>query len=122
MVLEFLEDYKVWSDFASSEYAKSSRFTLADKAYDALILKYCGPGKDRRLITFSSDPSFNPQTDTITDVDRSEDIVVVRVKHGNRGWDECIYEFDFQFHGDRWVLDEVYYLDEFDQNARLKML
>lgn len=122
MVLEFLEDYKVWNDFASAEYEKSSRHKLADKAYDALILKYCGPGKDRQLLTFSSDASFNPQTDTIDSIDQSEDLVVVRVKHGNRGWDECIYEFDFHPRGDRWVLDEVYYLDAFDQNARLKML
>ncbi len=122
MVLEFLKDYKVWNDFASAEYAKSSRHTLADTAYDALILKYCGPGKDRQLLTFGSDPSFNPLTDTIADIDRSENCVVVRVKHGNRGWDECFYEFDFHPRGDRWVLDEVYYLDEFDQNARLKML
>lgn len=122
MVVQFLKDYKVWSDFASADSEKFSRFNLAERSYTSLVGKYCGPDKQHQLITFSSDASFNPDTDTVVSVDESEEKTVVRLSHGARGWDECFYEFDFHLRSNRWVLDEVYYLDEFDNNARLKFL
>lgn len=122
IVREFVCDYKTWNDFAFAEHEISPESGLAEQSYGALVRKFCGPEKKHQLLTFSNDSSFHPSTDEVVNVEESKEKAVVRVKHGNRGWDECLYEFEFQRRFDRWVLDEVYYLDEYDNNARLNFL
>lgn len=119
---DFFVDYQVWNDFAYAQYQPGGADELAETSYDALIAKYCGTGKAHQLLSFSSSASFTPETDTIESVTTAADKQIVLTKHVNEWGHEQFHEFEYHRSDGRWLLDELYYLDEYDDNKRLKLL
>ena len=127
MVVEFMKDYTVWNDFAFESDKRSgdgSLNELPELSYDALIEKYCGPSKDRQCLAYGSKSDFSPEDNSISDVKQFAEKQIVFVKHKLPFGDDEYQEFEFEFHlqNGRWMLDEIYYLDEYDNNNRLNYL
>jgi hypothetical protein len=64
----FVADYKEWNDFAFAVAGDGRDFDAAEDAYDALIAKYCRPGKQRQGLAFGGDSAHSPETSEIVDV------------------------------------------------------
>jgi hypothetical protein len=122
MTMAFIADYQLWNDFAYTSYEESSDSSLAELSYDSLILKYCGLEKDHLLVAFGSDSDHRPECTTINEcMTNGDESIVKTVETDGHGF-ESEYEYHFRVVGDRWLLEELYFLDEFDGNKPLRSL
>lgn len=118
----FIADYKEWNDFAFAVAGDGIDFDAAEEAYDALIAKYCRPGKQRQGLAFGGDSAHSPETSRIIGVTGRSDRSKVTVREtGAHGYDPT-YVFDFIREEGRWYLDELYFLDDGAGNRRMKCL
>lgn len=117
----FMVDYQEWNGFAAEAYARTGDFDAAEDAYDALIAKYCRPGKQRQNLAIGGD-SHSPEASEIIDVEGRGDRRKVTVRETKPFDYHPTYIFDFIRESGRWYLDELYFVDEEAGNRRVKCL
>jgi hypothetical protein len=118
----FIADYKEWNDFAFAASGEGEDFDAAEDSYDALIAKYCRPGKRRQGIAFGGDSAHSPETSKIIGVNGKGDRRKVMVREAGAHGYEPTYVFDFVREEERWFLDELYFVDDGAGNRRVKCL
>ncbi len=120
----FIADYHHWNDYAWGLNDVDNTAGAVQRAYDQLIAHYCGPAKKPQLPCYSSHSTFTAENSSVAAEtgDESRRIVAVAVAARAVSDYEHSFEFDFVRIKGRWILEEVYYLDEYDGNARLNYL
>ena len=118
----FLADYHRWNDFAWAVRDVDKTGGAVQRAYDQLIAHYCGPAKHPQLPAYGSHSTFTAENSSIG-AETGDDMrrTVAAAVRDQSGYEQS-FEFDFVQSEGRWMLEELYYLDEFDGNARLKYL
>jgi hypothetical protein len=122
ITVAFIADYKVWNDFAFASHQATGDFEPAERSYDALIAKYCRPGKQRLALGFGSDSSPSPEGSEIIGVKGKGDRKKVTVRETTPSGYQPTYEFDFMREDGRWFLDELYFIDDGNRNRRVRGL
>ena len=117
----FMVDYNEWNDFAVASLGDDMNFDPAENAYDALIAKYCRPGKQRQNLAVGGD-SHSPEASEIVDVKGKGDRRKVTVRETKPFGVHSTYVFDFIREKGRWILEELYFVDEGVGNRRVKCL
>jgi hypothetical protein len=117
----FMRDYREWNTFAVASLGDDMNFDPAEDAYDALIAKYCRPGKQRQNLAIGDD-SHSPERSEIIDVKGKGNRRKVTVRETEPSGFQPTYIFDFICEGGRWYLDELYFVDEDARNRRVKCL
>lgn len=118
----FFADYQQWNDFAYACSKAGNDYQPANRSYDALIAKYCREGKQRQGLAFGSRASHSPETSKVVGVKGKGDRRKVTEINTNEHGFEATYEYDLRFENGRWVLDELYFVDMYDRNRRLRCL
>ena len=118
----FIADYREWNDFAFAVSGDGLDFDPAEDSYDALIAKYCRPGKQRQGLAFGGDSAHSPEASRIVEVKGKGDRRSVIVREAGAHGYEPTYVFDFIRDEGRWFLEELYFVDEAAGNRRVKCL
>jgi hypothetical protein len=118
----FVGDYEDWNDFANASYAAKQDFGPATDSYDALIAKYCRPGKERQNLSFSSQSAHSQIGFEVLAVKGKGDRRKVKIRQTEATGYQPIYEFDFIREDGLWFLDELYFVDVEARNRRLRCL
>ena len=113
IALAFCADHTAWNAFAAASHAKSGDFTAAEATYDRLIALYCGPEKEHLLLAFGGDSRFEPEGAAVTGREEGAGGCTIFLRHTNAHDFVAEYEFVFRQERERWLLDEVYYLDDY---------
>ena len=118
----FIRDYLLWNDFSFQNYERTNDFGLASSAYDALVAKYAGPAKEHLLTTFSSHSSHSPTTTKIESAAYLEQSAKIVTLNEDVNGFITRYEYHYVQKGGVWLLDGLYYIDDYDNDARLPIL
>ena len=120
----FVKDYEAWRAYAWEQEeinSPESQWNIG-KSYDNLILKYCGKDKKYQALSYGNDNELWENFEVL-DVKEEKNKAVVRVKHTNPQFDFLQNEYEFHFVKEsRWILQEKYYLDSYDNNNPLPCL
>jgi hypothetical protein len=118
----FIRDYEIWNNLGYADLQRTDSFAWAEAAYDALIAKYCGPDKQHLNLALGSEPSHCPQEERPIDEIREGTKSVVKTEHVNEWGHVTHHEYHFSLIAGHWILDELYYLDEYDDHRPLPCL
>lgn len=119
ITMAFITDYEKWNSFANSSYKATDSFAHAETSYDSLIFKYCGFDKQHFNLAFGSDSNHKIGRTEIKECIIAPDRAVVStIETGDFGF-TSEYQYHFTEFNDRWHLEEVYYLDEYDNKKPL---
>ncbi|WP_299246565.1 hypothetical protein [uncultured Aquimarina sp.] len=82
--------------------------------YDDLILKFCDSEKKYQGLAYGSESSHCIEQEQIIEELISEDKAIVKTLFKNKKFDfiQHNYEYHFEKIKDRWVLNEVYLVDD----------
>ena len=119
---QFVADYERWNTYAWSAYQSDSYDERPQRSYLELIAHYCGPAKKPQLPAFGTVSTFSAENCSIGSARADGGKCTVPVTAPDQTGFDAAFEFDFVRDGDRWWLEEVYYLDEYENNARLRYL
>ena len=117
----FMADYKEWNEFAVARMGDGTNFDPAEDAYDALIAKFCRPGKQRQNLAIGGD-LHSPERSEVIDVKGKGDRRKVTVREMMPFGVQSTYIFDFIRQDERWYLNELYFVDEGTRTRHVKCL
>lgn len=113
---EFIKDYKVWNDnvYQLQNSKNPMMYEIAEKSYKELIQNYCVPNKLYQNLAFGSKASHTPEEESITESKIEQNKAIVKTTFKDIDFDFIInyYEYHFVFLSDKWLLEEVYLVDE----------
>ncbi|TMM46731.1 hypothetical protein [Qipengyuania marisflavi] len=118
----FIADYERWNTYAWSAHQVDPRDVQSERSYLKLIAHYCGPAKKPQLPAYGSAPTFSSANCTVGSASGDDGKCTVPVTARDETGFDVAFEFDFIRERARWLLEEVYYLDEYEKGARLKYL
>ena len=113
---EFIVDYNKCNDFAFSFNGNENadnKFKV-EKMYDDLILKFCSPDKKYQGLSYGSTSSHCPSQELVIKeiVNATEAIVSTKFTNEKFNFIEHDYEYHFTLTNHRWVLEELYLVDD----------
>lgn len=113
---EFIIDYKKWNDFAFSSKEskdKDAEYKI-EKMYDELILKFCSPEKKYQGLAYGSDSDHCPKQELIIEeiIDSKKAIVKTKFTNEKFSFIEHNYEYHFIQNEGKWILEELYLVDD----------
>ncbi len=113
---EFIKDYKKWNDFAYSldeSNDEKSDYKIG-KMYDELILKFCNPEKKYQGLAYGSDSNHCPEQEQVISEKIESTNAVVKTKFINKKFSFIThdYEYHFTLSNKKWVLVELYLVDD----------
>ncbi|WP_271769825.1 hypothetical protein [Aquimarina algiphila] len=113
---EFIVDYKEWNDLAYilSNSDDESADEKIEKAYHDLILKYCSPDKKYQGIVYGSEADHCDEQEKITEEIIDDEVAIVKTTFKDREFDFMEYNYEYRYikTDSKWILDEVYLVDE----------
>ena len=113
---EFIKDYKVWNDNTYELHnAKNPKAgEIAEKEYKLLIEKYCIPNKIYQYLAFGSNAIHSPEEESVekTNIEQSKAIIKTIFKDKSSDYLVNNYEYHFVLVNGKWLLEEVYFVDE----------
>lgn len=113
---EFIKDYKEWNDFAYG--LNGSNDTKSDneigKMYDDLILKFCSPEKKYQGLAYGSDSDHCPEQERVISEKIESTKAIVKTKFINKKFSFIThdYEYHFTLSENKWILEELYLVDD----------
>lgn len=116
LVRSFIHDYYDWSVRSSAatqgdNWKNVEVMELVEKDYsNSILTKYCAPEFKGQKITFSSEPSHDPDNEIVISETISAGSASVITKHTSQSGFCSDYEYLFTLFGNRWLLQEVFYL------------
>jgi hypothetical protein len=122
ITLAFQTDYTEWNDTTFRCSERSDCFGIGEVEYDALIVKYCGHDKQHLLLAYGSESRHDPERERIERIEilgNRATVYVGRYDDGEFNW-ACQYRYK-EVQG-RWILDELYYVDEWADGELLPLL
>jgi hypothetical protein len=122
MTNNFIRDYEIWNDLGYADLQRTDSFAWAEAAYDVLIAKYCAPDKQHLNLALGSESSHSPQQERTVSEVRGVAKSVVKTEHVNAWGHVKHHEYHFSQTNNHWVLEELYYLDEYDDDRPLPCL
>jgi hypothetical protein len=114
VVESFIADYFHWNNAAQASYDKSSgsaAMSEAEKAYQALLQRYCLPGFRGEPISFGSESSHVPGSEKVLSVHTAGAEAVVKTQMKDKHDFVADYEYHLVFLNGKWYLKNVYYVD-----------
>jgi hypothetical protein len=122
IVWAFIADYHRWNDYVYRLSEADQSGDLVQRLYEQLIAHYCGPAKRPQLPTYGSHSTFTLENCSLGDEkgDDKRRMVAITVSSPD-GYPQS-FECDLTRNSTGWLIDELYYLDKYDGNARLKYL
>ncbi|MET1259599.1 hypothetical protein ABV409_09660 [Flagellimonas sp. DF-77] len=116
ITMEFIADYKAYNEFALASDAKhqGKKDHLIEKRYRKLIRKYCGAKNDYQGVTWGTISNHDARYEKVVNLRFDEDITVIVTKYFDEQnpFREADYEYHYRFKNKKWVLVEVYYIDQ----------
>jgi len=113
---EFIIDYKKWNDFAFSSKENKNEDTehKVGKMYDDLILKFCSLKKKHQGLAYGSDSSHCPKQELVIEeiIDPTKAIVKTKFTNKKFSFIEHDYEYHFTLTESKWILEELYLVDD----------
>lgn len=113
---EFIKGYKVWNDlaFQLDQDKNPSASSLAEKSYKELIQKYCDKNKVYQFLAFGSNSLHSPEEEIVTKTKIKHNKAIVSTRFKDKNFDYLInyYEYHFVLIDGKWLLEEVYLIDE----------
>jgi hypothetical protein len=113
---EFIKDYKVWNDktYELHNAKNPEAGQIAEKEYKLLIEKYCLPNKIYQYLAFGSNAIHSPEEESVkkTKIGQNKAIVKTIFKDKNLDFIVNNYEYHFVLLDGKWLLEEVYFVDE----------
>ena len=109
----FFDDHTAWNAYAHAQYEQTEDFSGAEAAYRRLIDLYCGADKQHQGLVFGSDPDFDAERAAIVGQREEGGKSIVKVHHTRETGFVAEYDFWFKRSGDGWLLDEVFYYDDY---------
>jgi hypothetical protein len=122
MTRAFIRDFHIWNDFACAHYLANGIHDSAEAAYDALISKFCSPGKSRQNLAFGSHSRHQETQESVFKERVSGETTIILTRHVNEWGFETFNEYHYRVEDGSWMLDEIYYLDECDDDRPLPCL
>ena len=113
---EFIKDYKEWNDFAYSldeSNDKNSDYKIG-KMYHELILKFCSSDKKYQGLAYGSDSNHCPEQEQVISEKIESTKAIVKTKFVNKKFSFIThdYEYHFTLADDKWILEEIYLVDD----------
>ena len=115
IVKSFIKNYNDWNTFAV-ENSKTSTNSENDPTfllYQKLINKFCPSNKEFQGLAYGGESSHNPENEKIISVIESGNVGVVNTTQTDVRDFKTDYEYHFVKNNDKWLLEEVYYIDCF---------
>ena len=113
---EFIKDYKEWNDFAYSldESNDEKSDYKIEKMYDDLILKFCSPEKKYQGLAYGSDSDHCPKQEQVISEKIESTKAIVKTKFVNKKFSFIThnYEYHFSLSDNKWILEELYLVDD----------
>jgi hypothetical protein len=113
---EFIVDYKKWNDFAftADKNNEENAEHAIGKMYNDLILKYCSPEKKYQGLAYGSDADHCPKQELITGeiIDGTRAIVKTKFTNEKFSFLTHNYEYHFILDSNKWILEELYLVDD----------
>lgn len=113
---EFIKEYKVWNDlaFQLDQDKNPLASSLAEKSYKELIQKYCDKNKVYQFLAFGSKSLHSPEEEIVTKSKIKNKKAIVSTRFKDKNFDFLInnYEYHFVLIDGKWLLEEVYLIDE----------
>ena len=112
----FIVEYKNWNDFAyklNNVDSEKSHYKIG-KMYDDIILKYCGSEKKYQGLAYGSDSNHCPEQEQVLKelIETSKAIVFTKFVNKKFNFLSHNYEYHFTLVDHKWILDEVYLVDD----------
>jgi len=113
---EFIIEYKKWNDFAYATKGnedENSKYKIG-KMYDDLILKFCSPEKKYQGLAYGSDSDHCPKQELVTEeiIDSTKAIVKTKFTNEKFSFIEHDFEYHFVLNENKWILEELYLVDD----------
>ncbi|WP_289645390.1 hypothetical protein [Maribacter aestuarii] len=113
---EFIIDYKKWNDFAfavKENKDENGQYKIG-KMYDDLILKFCSPEKKYQGLAYGSDSDHCPKQELVIEeiIDAAKAIVKTKFTNEKFSFIEHDYEYHFTLIENKWILEELYLVDD----------
>lgn len=113
---EFIIDYKNWNDFAfANKESKDENIKYKiGKKYDDLILKFCSPEKKYQGLAYGSNSDHCPKQELVIEeiIDSAKAIVKTKFTNEKFSFIKHDYEYHFTLIEDKWILEEMYLVDD----------
>lgn len=113
---DFIKAYQKWNDNAFRLHSSNNPLAgeTSEKEYKTLIEKYCGPHKTYQFLAFGSHSGHTPEEELITGSKTRQNKAIVKTKFKDKNADYLVnyYEYHFVKKNGKWLLEEVYLLDE----------
>jgi hypothetical protein len=113
---EFIVDYKKWNDFAfatKDSKDENAKYKIG-KMYDDLILKFCSPEKKYQGLAYGSDSGHCPKQELVIEeiIDSAKAIVKTKFTNEKFSFINHDYEYHFTLIENKWILEELYFVDD----------
>lgn len=111
----FIKEYKEWNDFACSRWSDNGKSDYEiEKMYDDLILKFCSPEKKYQGLAYGSESNHCPEQEQIISENIESTTAIVKTKFINKKFSflNHDYEYHFTLSNNKWVLEELYLVDD----------
>ena len=115
LTLAFIKDYFEWNEYAvRTDKVSGGKGSGIERNYRKIIRKYCIPGKDYQGVAYGSVSNHHPEHEKIVDkeIGASKAIIKTQFNDEDRPYKYAEYEYHFLVKGGKWLLEEVYYLDQ----------
>ncbi len=113
---EFIVDYKQWNDFAYklNEEDDDGADKKIEKAYHDLILKYCSPDKKYQGVTFGSDADHCGEQERVIEEIIDDEVAIIKTRFKDKEFHYIQYDYEYRYikTDEKWILDEVYLVDD----------
>lgn len=89
-----------------------SAHRLISDAYELLLKTHCTDSGPRQGMAYGSDPSHDPERERIVGGIRQGDIWVLRTSQASEYGGETIHEYELINVDQRWLINQVFYVDD----------